>query len=244
MNSNKGLSEYIHKGVDIAGAAVPPLLATALGDPTAGALAQFGVILTKELSDYVLRQQSHREAERSAAVVIYAVREIESRLLAGEEIRNDDFFRIRMGTEPSGHTIFEGILTKAKLQYEERKIEAIGKFFSSVAFNRKVSAEDACWYLSLIDSLNYRSLLILAAFHELPANTWNCNTIKTVSERNPVIYSQINELRNLNLLSAHTTFQVDVSLTVLGSQLVGLMNLTEALDYYGSEVRAAVAAPI
>jgi hypothetical protein len=155
MNSNKSLIEYIHKGTDIVGAAVPPLLATVLGDPAAGALSQFGVLLAKGLSDYVLRQQSYREAERSAAVVIYAAREIESRLLLGEEIRNDDFFRIKIGTEPSAYTIFEGVLTKAKQQYEERKIQAIGKFFSSVAFNKNISAEDACWYLSLIDSLNY-----------------------------------------------------------------------------------------
>ena len=240
MSSNTGLSEYIHKGVDIAGAAVPPLLATTLGDPTAGVLSQLGVVLTKELSDYVLRQQSHREAERSAAVVIYAVREIENRLSLGQEIRNDDFFRIRIGSESSANTLFEGILTKAKQQFEERKIQAIGKFFSSVAFNAKISAEDACWYLSLIDSLNYRSLLILQAFNELPPNSWNSNSIKKVGEKNQVIYSQINEPRNLNLLSAHTTFAVDVSLTELGIQLVELLCLADELHYYGADVKAAV----
>jgi hypothetical protein len=242
MSSSKDLVGYIDKGIEIAGAAMPPALAAALtlSDPTAGALSQLGVIISKELKDYVSRSMSYREESRSAAVIICAAREIERRMSSGETIRDDDFFRLRTGIEPSANTLFEGVLAKAKQQYEERKINLIGKFFASVTFDARISAEDACWYLTLIDSLNFRSLLILAAFKRLSSGAWSDQNISLISERSPVIFSQINELRNLNLLSPHSTFSVEIQLTPLGSILVESMALSEELEFYGSEVNAVL----
>lgn len=234
MNSKQ---KYVNGGLDIAGAAIPPLLATCLGDPIAGAVTQLAVVCMKELSDYEHRQQSERERARSAAALIYAFREVEQRLNAGQQIRDDDFFRLRTGCSVDAQTVVEGVLVKSKQQYEERKIQLIGNLLAAISFDETISADDACWYLNIIDSLNYQSLLILAALSENQLNTQNDVSMEIIYKRDNVVLLQISHLRNIGLIEQESGFVRDISLSKVGKILVSSMKLVDELNLEGDKIR-------
>lgn len=167
MDAKSKLPEIIRRSAELAGAGAGPLLATAVGDVSGGVLAQAGVVITQGLVDFVQRTMSNREEIRSISAVAVGAERIRERMANGEELRDDDFFRAPIGTIPKARTILDGVLTKAKLQYEEQKVLVLGELLASVAFDRSISADDASWLLSCVDKLTYRHLLILAAFNEL-----------------------------------------------------------------------------
>lgn len=239
------LLHWIQKGSEIAGAGVSPVLATslALGDGTGGALTQLGVALVSEVTDYLQRQQSEREHMRSAGALVFAFNKIQKRLDAGEELRDDDFFRFRIGLPVCAQTILDGVLTKAKLQYEERKALLMGNLLANASFDNTVSADDVSWMLSRIDSLTYRHLLILAYFGANPNSGWDSNNIGQILNRSSIVAAQIEELRNAGLLSGHSTFAVAVDIIPTGQLLVKHADLLDELEYYGDDIKKLIGSP-
>lgn len=246
MDSGKKIQLIVKRGAELAGAAAGPAIALALGDPTgvSGAfLAQAGVVITQELTDFVDRQQSDRELVRAAGAITLAVHRIQQRVEQGEEIRDDDFFRIRSGTVPGGRVILDGVLTKAKHQYEEQKALILGEIFTSTAFDSTISAADASWLISCVDRLTYRHLLILAHFSNIQPTVWNDNNLRFIAKKSPVILSQIRELRSASLLSHQSTYASNVVLTEPGIKLVGAGNLRHYLVQDGADLERALAPP-
>lgn len=246
MDSGKKIQLIVKRGVELAGAAAGPAIALALGDPTgiSGAfLAQSGVVITQELTDFVDRQQSDRELVRAAGAITLAVHRIQQRVEQGEEIRDDDFFRVRSGTVPSGRVILDGVLTKAKHQYEEQKALILGEIFTSTAFDSTISAADASWLISCVDRLTYRHLLILAHFSDLQPTVWTDINLKFIAEKSPVVVSQIRELRSASLLSHQSTYASNVVLTEAGVKLVEAGNLRHYLVQDGAELERALTPP-
>lgn len=237
------LMEWIGKGADIAGAGIAPVFASSLGDPTGGVLAQLGVVLTKEIIDYAERVQSESEQRRSAAALLSAGQKIQNRLNAGEELRSDDFFRIRIGTSATAQTVLDGVLTKARSQYEERKALLMGHLLANASFDDGLSADDLCWMLSCIDSLTYRHLLILAHFCDQTPSGWTSNNIGQIHTRSPIVLTQIAELRSLGLLSGHSTFEVSIEIAATGRLLVQATDLQGELEIYGEEIIRTIASP-
>lgn len=235
---------WIGKGADIAGAGAAPVAAAFLGDVSGGMIAQFGVLITKEIVDYVDRQHSEREHERSAAALITAFNKIKRRLDKGDEIRGDDFFRVRTGQTISAQTIIDGVLTKAKLQYEERKALLMGNLLANASFEETLSANDLSWMLACIDSLTYQHLLILAKFCSITPSGWNSNNISQIHTRDPVVLTQIEELRSRGLLSGHATFEVPIEISPTGRLLVECVDLIEELEWHGEHIDNAISVPV
>jgi hypothetical protein len=237
--------QWIQKGSEIAGAGLSPVLSTsfAMGDGTAGALTQLGVVLVSEVTDYMQRQQSEREHTRSAAALVIALNKIQLRINAGEELRDDEFFRTRIGQPVSAQKVLDGVLTKAKLQYEERKALLMGNLLANASFDNTVSADDVSWMLSRIDSLTYRHLLVLAYFGANPNNGWDSNNIGQILNRSSIVAAQIEELRNAGLLSGHSTFAVPVDIIPAGQLLVKHADLLEELGYYGADIKKIIGSP-
>lgn len=246
MGEGTGIQVIARRGIELAGAAAGPAISLAIGDVTGAAgafLAQAGVVITQELTDFVQRQQSDRELVRAAGAITHAVHRIQQRTNDGEEIRDDDFFRMRIGEIPSGRRILDGVLTKAKLQYEEQKALVLGELFASVAFDYRTSADDASWLISCVDRLTYQQLLILAHFSEMATPVWHDNNLKHIASRSPVVASQIRELRSMSLLSQQQTFRSNVELTEPGAKLVEMGNLRYFLSVDGAELRKPLAPP-
>ncbi|EKP0296752.1 hypothetical protein JFR03_004312 [Aeromonas veronii] len=236
MISNKEISAYFNHGIEIAGGMIPALLTPYFGELISGGISPVITIFGKQLLYCITRPQSQREATRSATAVVIAAREIEKRLSNGEKLRDDDFFRERIGRPTDANIVIDGVLTKSKLQYEERKTIFLGRFFANISFSTELTSDDACWYLTVIDHLPYRAFLILAAFYKLQDGTWSDSNIQAVRLRNKFIFSQIHELRNLGLLSENSTFATDINLSAIGSLLVEYTGSTEELEVFGEDV--------
>lgn len=234
---------WIGKGAEIAGAAVAPALAASLGDPSGGMLAQAGVVFTKEVTDFMQRQQSDKEHQRSAAALIAASQKIQIRLDNGHKIRDDEFFRIRTGSLTTAQVVLDGVLTKAKFQYEVRKALLLGNLLANATFDDSFSADDLSWMIARIDSLTYRHLLIIAYFCSYKISPWTSNNIKQIYGRGPVVFAQIQELRSIGLLSDHTTFETQIEISPSGRLLVGATDLLEELVSYGDEIREIISDP-
>ena len=237
---------WIQKGTEIAGAGIAPILSKslAIGDVSAGILAQLGVVVVAEVTDYMQRQQSDREHQRSAAALIIAFHKIQQRLDAGEELRSDDFFRVRTAQPISAHTVLDGVLTKARLQYEERKVLLMGNLLANASFEETLSADDISWMLSLSDSLTYRHFLILAYFYVSPKSGWHSNNIDQIRTRSPIVAAQIEELRNAGLLGGPATWEVPIDILPTGQLLVKYADILEELEWYGEDIRKIIATPL
>ena len=98
-------------------------------------------------------------------------------------------------------------------------------------------ADDACWYLNMIDSLNYQSLLILAALAEHQINTQNDVSMETIYNRDTVVLLQISHLRNIGLIEQESGFVTDISLSKVGKILVSSMKLVDELNLEGDKIR-------
>lgn len=246
MDSGKKIQLIVKRGVELAGAAAGPAISLALGDPSGASgafLAQAGVVITQELTDFVDRQQSDRELVRAAGAITLAVHRIQQRREQGEEIRDDDFFRVRSGTVPGGRVILDGVLTKAKHQYEEQKALILGEVFTSTAFDSTISAADASWLISCVDRLTYRHLLILAHFADIDPPIWHDNNLKYIAAKSSVVVTQIRELRSVSLLSHQSTYAADVVITEAGKKLVEAGNLRHYLREDGAELEQPLAPP-
>ncbi|MDK4198641.1 hypothetical protein QKY98_05845 [Pseudomonas sp. HR1] len=242
MDAKSKLPGIIKRSAELAGAGAGPLLATAVGDPTGGVLAQAGVAITRGLVDFVQRTMSTREEIRSISAVAVGAERIQERISSGEELRDDDFFRTPIGSIPKAQTILDGVLTKAKLQYEEQKVQVLGELLASVAFDASISADDASWLLSCIDRLTYRHLLILAAFNEL-GEVWGDNDLHHIVKKDLIISVQIGELRGMSLLNGKHAFAVAVAITPSGKKLVEAAQLSKFLDWDGQYVRKVLNPP-
>lgn len=242
MDVKTKLPEIVKRGAELAGAGAGPLLATAVGDPAGGVLAQAGVVITQSLVDFVQRTMSNREEIRSISAVAVGAQRIQERISGGEELRDDDFFRTPIGSIPKAQTILDGVLTKAKLQYEEQKVVVLGELLASVAFDGSISADDASWLLSCIDRLTYRHLLILAAFNELD-EVWRDNDLHYIVERDRVIAVQVGELRGMSLLNGGGTFEAAIAITAVGRKLVDAARLSKFLDSDGQYIRRVLTPP-
>lgn len=237
------LTAWVRDGITIAGAGLAPVAAASLGDPTGGALMQFGVVLTERAVDYAERVQSEREHQRSAAALITGCNKVQERLSKGEEIRDDGFFRARTGQPVPAQVVIDGVLTKARAQYEERKAILIGNLLANGTFDASLSADDLSWMLSTVDRLTFRHLLILAAFAEKVPSGWHSNNVGQIHTRSPVVFTQIEELRSAGLINGRASFAVDIDISPSGHLLVKATDLLEELKWYGDEVRRAISFP-
>lgn len=95
-------------------------------------------------------------------VAAYAVERIGAKLLAGHLPRSDGFFERRQAKLSPAEELFEGVLLKARNEYEERKLRHEAIFFANLAFAEQVSPQTAHVLLKSLDRLTYRQLCILA----------------------------------------------------------------------------------
>lgn len=155
----------INDGAPIAGAAVGGAVGFVTGGPGGAALGgALGAALAHGVEETAERVLSRREKIRVGAAASYAIDFVRDRLLAGDLPREDGFFdNFEFGTSPAAE-IFDGVLSKAKGDYEERKARFYGKFFSNVAFDSSCSRSEANYFLHLLDRLTYSQLVIVSLF--------------------------------------------------------------------------------
>lgn len=64
----------------------------------------------------------------------YTLYKVKQHIADGKEPRKDGFFESKIDNKPKAEEIFEGILIKSQLQYQEKKIRILSNIFANAAF--------------------------------------------------------------------------------------------------------------
>mgnify|MGYP007101914403 CR=1 FL=1 len=148
------------------GEAVGAAAATGIGMAAAGpagavAGATIGSIISSIGSDILSRLLSKREKERIDRVNNATIKKIEENRKAGKTLRDDGFFSNSIDDRSSAEEIYEGILLASQKEYEERKIELLGRLFANIAYDSNISRPIANALIKEASELTYRQLMII-----------------------------------------------------------------------------------
>lgn len=153
---------FIEKSAELTGAAIGGAIGFIAAGPIGAAGAGvLGVVITNTISQVADKIMSHRERIRVGTVAAIAASHIQERLEAGDTARVDFFLSID-GEQEIGAQLFEGILLKARDEYEEKKVQYLGRFFANLVFESEVSRTVASLLIKTLDRLTYRQLILLS----------------------------------------------------------------------------------
>jgi hypothetical protein len=157
--------KLVQCGGPIAGAATGGALGFLSGGPIGAAFgAGLGDAIGQVIEDAAERQLSQREKVRVGAAAAYAASFVAERLSKGDFPREDGFFGNTEFNLSAAVEIFDGVLTNAKGDHEERKARFYGHFFANVAFDPTCSRSEANYFLSVLERLTYYQLVIVSLF--------------------------------------------------------------------------------
>lgn len=130
-----------------------------IGGPAGTALGgAVGPIVRRGFQELANRVLSHREQVRVSAAAQFVLERYDTVLATGMTPRTD------MPTGPSADELLEGVLQKARSSYQEKKVRLIANIFADFAFVPDLGVDEAHTALSLVESLTYRQLVLLAIF--------------------------------------------------------------------------------
>ncbi|MEO2211973.1 hypothetical protein ABGV40_14110 [Paenibacillus amylolyticus] len=160
-----------------------------------------GPVLGHVYEDFITRQLSKLEERRIDDAHKYCIRKIEEKIKLGFRPRDDDwFFANNENYRSNASEIFEGVLTKCKLEHEQKKSRYINNLFINISFE-KVSLAQANFLLKLVGTMTFRQLLLLNLFNVNKGNNLMLNTKEvTIVSENISIYQEVYELTQLGLL--------------------------------------------
>lgn len=144
-----------------------------VGGP-AGAIggAAAGVVITQTIRRVGIEVYDRllvaRQQERVGTVLAVALDDVQTRVEAGEEIRDDGFFESVGDRRSDAEELLEGVLLQSANAYQERKLRHLGAILPSLAVRPDVTPADGHWLARLADRLTWRQLVVLAIFAEPP----------------------------------------------------------------------------
>src|SRR5690606_22620717 len=201
--------EIIKMGSPIAGALTGTALSF-LTDNQVSLLAASGVgaQLPIIINDFAERFLSKREKVKIGALEAFTIYKIKQNL-DQQKLVNPKF----TGLENSSLSItelYEGVLIKAKNEFEEKKIEHLAYVFGNSLFDERVSPSDANHILNLASNLSYRKLCMISFFNRkrefldirLPPNPFLSYENAQFYLETMIISQDMFELREQCILSA------------------------------------------
>jgi hypothetical protein len=112
------------------------------------------------------RHLGPREKARAGATLYWALEDINQRLEAEEQPRDDGFFDTdAVSGRARADELLEAVLVRAQQDHKERKLKHLGWLFSSIVFSDDVTPADAAYLIGLASRLTYGELLLVALFH-------------------------------------------------------------------------------
>jgi hypothetical protein len=120
---------------------------------------QSAILFKNVMKDVLSRKLSEREKERVETVGRIALEGMNIKLNNGFTLRGDDFFQ--GGADSPADELFEGVLLKARNEYQRNKIKHLGFFFSELSCRADTSKDEAIYLLSTVESLSFRQLCLL-----------------------------------------------------------------------------------
>lgn len=233
------LNSIIEKGSEIVGSvssaaiglvlAGPPgaLIGAAMGPMISSVFERIGL----EISNTFL---GNREQVRIGATYGNALVEIKRRIDAGDKPRSDNFYESKKNERSNAETILEGVLIKAKNEYEEKKIKLYSLFLANLTFDESTDFNKANTLLRLVEQLSYRQIVILSFFFkykELNIDRWDITFLRDAEL--PIYHDFYAELMDLyNKMLIQQTGKggismgiIDITISPIGVKISQLMNL-------------------
>lgn len=224
MNIKKILPVVFKQGSQIIAATTTPLLQTLISDPTGIIPNSIGVVMTtfgETIADTLDRNMSQQEVIRTNKAYIYFVEKLERNLSQGLKIRNDDFFRSPVGYRKPAEELFEGMLVKARNQYEEAKVEFFSNLYANGCVDHDLSPQMISLFILILDRLSFNHLDLLNRFELLGSESlWQANHAYILQKENPLLPTCIEELKSLNLINPTFWGDSPLVITDLGKRFI------------------------
>lgn len=235
MRSDQDKAKALVQGsAEIAGACIGGALGFIAGGPgSAAASGAVGAIVTRSLAHAADKFMSNRERTRVGSVAAIAASCIADRLRVGDTPR-PDFFSVDLPCS-DGEQLLEGVLLKARDEYEEKKLPYLGRFYANLAFTPAVSPATAAWLIKILERISFRQMLLLAFL--LKQGSLNVESLRSQEHTDPELEALKREEMDLHTsdlgylgLIRGTDAYVD-ELSPLGNtlaELAGLAHIPEA----------------
>jgi hypothetical protein len=224
MNIKRILPAIFKRGSQITAAVTIPFIQTCIADPTGIIPSAIGVLITttgETIADTLDRNMSQQEVLRTNKTYIYFVEKLEKNLNQGFQLRDDDFFRFRIGYRKHAEELFEGMLIKSRNQYEEAKIEFFSNLYANGCVDTTLSPQMISLFILILDRLSFNHLDILNRFEILGQESlWQSNDVYTLQKENPLLPTCIEELKNLNLITPTFWGDSPLKITNLGEKFI------------------------
>ncbi len=237
------MSNFKDKMIDATGEAAGAAVAAGVGLVVAGPAgaifgATLGSVINSISSDVLSRLLSKKEKERIDQVNKFAVKKIEENVDAGKTLREDEFFKGTVDDRSTAEEIYEGVLLASQKEYEERKIEFLGRLFGNIAFDSNITRPIANALVKEASDLTYQQLKIIKAVGALHLAAKNGLDARRVNDSNELfgitnisIASDIVELYHKTIIHSSSVILDVTSINPAELTLVGrgalLFNLME-----------------
>jgi hypothetical protein len=219
----------------LAGVAVSSSVEGHTGAYVGGVVA---VVLSQVIQEFSHRLLGTGEKRRIDDVVSFACRKIESNIVAGKQIRQDDFFTNQPDGRSSAEEIAEGVLIVSQREYEERKTPFYGNLFGNLAFTSLYDRAYSNQLLKIAEEISYRQLCLISIVRNNKHLRLQHSSLRkhhrSVSQQRLAALQELMglHLRGLITDSSNTAWlgvwdaTVDASLVELGTALYDLMELS------------------
>lgn len=167
-----------------------PAFAGLTGNPfwvaSAALLSPFLQQQIKETTHWLLGNIQRRKVEYSTQCLCET---IVSKIQKEEKLRQDSFFEFKDNPqlrieESSASKLTEGMLLKAKEEYDSKKIPFLSYLTANIFFLPDISESKAFVMLEILSKLSYRQLCALSIFYnkkKLPVGVWEARLKGTPS---------------------------------------------------------------
>ncbi len=201
-----------------------------------------------------------REQQRVEHVFIRSIEKIRLMLDNGEMPRDDESYHgvTSMGI-PKAQEILEGVLLKARDEFQSKKLEFYSSFFANLCFDESISFEHANFLLNALERLSYRQLCILSYLSDekaIPTSRWDA-VFKTGNNKELLryfdLYSEYIDLYNARMIVQTTKVpgfalgMSDTNISSLGLSIVRLADLAsipkedvESIGHYLEAIEAII----
>ncbi|MEI4551786.1 hypothetical protein [Pseudoalteromonas spongiae] len=244
MSNKEVVPVFIRKGTELAGGATGAALGfLAAGPAGAAAGGAVGAIIQQTgdvVADFAGRTLSHRESVRAAGATSLSLEKIQNKFDAGLALRNDDFFRMRIGYRPRAEDIFEAMMLKSKNQYEEHKVYFYANLFANACFDDSLSADTVSWFMLVLDKLTFSHIETLNEFVLLGRNSkWKWRHLNTIADTSHVVAAQLEELKGMRLLSLDAWGDTLIEATPIAVKFMRAIEFSNPFDsQHGHVIRS------
>lgn len=206
-------------------------------------------VLQPVAEDFASRALSTKERDRVDRTYEEIIDKIGKKLEAGSVPRTDDYWAPNAEGVSNATVLLEGVLIKARDEYEEKKRRYFPNFCANMCFAEHLPYERLNTILRLFEQLTYRQLLILAYVSrnkEINIEGWESNVrLVTETDKYYDVYCEVLNLYNSNLLRNpqqgwSSKGVSSLNLSPLGKDLVILAELDNMPEPEISEVASYI----